>query len=295
MRKRITARAPGKVNLSLAVAAAGADGYHPIATVFQAISLFDDVTLQAADEFSLTVSGDDEAMVPDDASNLAWQAVELVAAEYGIDEAAAIHIHKTIPVAGGMAGGSADAAAAIVAADELWDLGMTPADMHRLAAQLGSDVPFALTGHTAIGLGRGTELTQVLGRGTFHWVFATQGFGLSTPEVFGEFDAAEREQELTIEDDLLAALRAGDPLSLGKTLRNDLQPAAIRLAPALADTIAVAHEAGALGAVVSGSGPTVAALALSNADCLRIASALDKVADRVLTAHGPVAGARLVS
>ena len=297
--RQVRVRAPGKVNLSLAVGALAPDGYHPLATVFQAVSLYEDLTARPSDTFELTVAGPFAEGVPTDETNLALRAARLLAEHAGIDEGVRLHVHKGVPVAGGMAGGSADAAAALLACDALWQTALSRETLAELAAQLGSDVPFALLGHTAIGTGRGHLLTPAMTRGEYHWVFAIRSQGLATPAVYRTFDrlsgsTAEAEPQADLE--LMQALRAGDPAALGAVLRNDLEPAAIELAPELTETLGVAHDAGALGAIVSGSGPTVAALARGAKHALVIAAGLTAagVADEVVYAVGPVAGARVL-
>ena len=187
--KSVTVRVPAKVNLQLSVGPRESDGYHQLVTVFQAISIFDDVTVKIAEHGSginLSVSGDQIHGVPTDSTNLVVKAAELIATKFEIDIDANIDIKKSIPVAGGMAGGSADAAAAIIALDELYSLDMTREEMHEIASALGSDVPFLLSGGTAIGQGRGDQLTAALSRGTYHWVLALSSVGLSTPAVSSE-------------------------------------------------------------------------------------------------------------
>ncbi|WP_028047315.1 4-(cytidine 5'-diphospho)-2-C-methyl-D-erythritol kinase [Cellulomonas sp. URHE0023] len=296
----VRVRAPGKINLSLRVGPLEADGYHPVSTVFQAVSVFEEVVATPAADRTLTASGPQSERVPTDSTNLALRAASLLAERAGIDDGVHLHLHKGVPVAGGMAGGSADAAAALLACDALWRTGMSRDDLLELAAELGADVPFALSGHTAVGSGRGHLLTPALSRGEFHWAFAVQDRGLSTARVYGAFDElADAPQVPDAEDDvpLMQALRAGDPRALGAALHNDLQLAALSLDPGLAEPLAVAQDAGALGVVVSGSGPTVAALGRSRQHALVLAAAFTAsgVADRVLTAAGPVAGARIVS
>lgn len=302
--REVRVRAPGKVNLSLHVGPVAPDGYHPLTTVFQAVSVFEEVTARASDERVVTVAGPQAELVPTDSSNLAMRAAELVAAAAGIDEGVHLHIDKGVPVAGGMAGGSADAAAALLACDTLWGAGLSRAQLLELAAELGSDVPFVLQGHTAVGQGRGDLLTPVLGRGEFHWAFAVQDRGLSAGAVYGALDTMRGDaRDLDLPPDLgdevplLQALRAGDPHALGEALHNDLQPAALALDPGLAAPLDVARDSGALGVVVSGSGPTVAALARSRQHALVLAAAFTAsgAADRVLTATGPVGGARVVA
>ncbi|SFK20245.1 4-(cytidine 5'-diphospho)-2-C-methyl-D-erythritol kinase [Cellulomonas sp. KH9] len=298
--RAVRVRAPGKVNLSLRVGPRAADGYHPVSTVFQAVSLYEEVVATPADEYGLSVSGAQAEAVPTDASNLALRAARAVAERAGIDEAVHLHLAKGVPVAGGMAGGSADAAAALVACDALWNAGLSRDDLLELAAGLGSDVPFSLLGHTAVGQGRGHLLTPALSRGEFHWAFAVQDRGLSTAAVYDAFDDLHGETAVPPDDEqdvpLMQALRAGDAAALGAALHNDLESAAIELDPGLTEPLAVATDAGALGVVVSGSGPTVAALARSRQHALAVAAAFTAsgVADRVLTATGPVAGARVV-
>lgn len=303
----VTVRVPGKVNLQLAVGAVQPDGYHPLATVFQAVDLYDYVTAVARDdgEISLSVSspnGLDVSTVPLDSTNLAHRAAVAVSTAYGISDGVDLRIVKGIPVAGGMAGGSADAAAALVACAEVWDAGASRHDLARLGAKLGSDVPFSLHGHTAVGLGRGDVLSPAMTHGTFSWVFATQGHGLSTKAVYDEFDALVANGDIEadeprISDHVMQALIAGDAIALGAALVNDLQLASLSLAPHLQAVIEAALELDACGAIVSGSGPTVAALARNSQHALAIAAHLRStgLADQVLTASGPAQGATLTS
>ncbi|KGM14644.1 4-diphosphocytidyl-2C-methyl-D-erythritol kinase, partial [Actinotalea fermentans ATCC 43279 = JCM 9966 = DSM 3133] len=255
--------APGKVNLSLAVGRRQEDGFHPLATVFQAVSLVEELVATPADDVTVEVTGPQAGLVPTDGSNLAVRAARLLADATGVEAGVHLAIRKDVPVAGGMAGGSADAAAALVACDALWGTGLPRSELARLAADLGSDVPFALQGGTAVGTGRGHLLSPVLSRGEYHWTVGLSPRGLSTPEVFGAFDAlvgAAVDPDPVVDDALLRALLAGDAEAVGAALSNDLQHAALELAPELAETLAVAEDAGALGVVVSGSGPTVVAL-----------------------------------
>ena len=300
--KSVTVRVPAKVNLQLSVGPRESDGYHQLVTVFQAISIFDDLTIKIGEQGSgvkLTVSGDQTHGVPTDASNLVVKAVELIADKLEIDIDVSIDIKKSIPVAGGMAGGSADAAATIVAIDELYSLDMTREEMHAIAAQLGSDVPFLLSGGTAIGQGRGDQLTAALSRGTYHWVLALSSVGLSTPAVYGECDRLRQGLDISepqISDVLMQALLSADPSQVGKLLVNDLQPAACSLRPALRLILDVGQEYGALGAIVSGSGPTVAFLVSDEEHGLDLAVALSAsgVVGSVTRAYGPVHGAKVI-
>lgn len=296
----VTVRAPGKLNLHLAVGDRRDDGYHELATVFHAVSLVDEVTVRDADVLSLRIVGEGADVLPTDERNLAWRAAELMAEHVGRAPDVAITIDKSIPVAGGMAGGSADAAAVLVGMNVLWESGVPRRDLHALAARLGSDVPFALHGGTALGTGRGEELATVLTRETFHWVLAFADAGLSTPKVFAELDrlrdAGRRLPELGESEPVLAALAAGDPQRLAGLLGNDLQAAAISLNSALRRTLRAGVEAGALSGIVTGSGPTCAFLCASAAAAADVAVELAAVgAGRaVRVASGPVYGARVV-
>ena len=298
--RSVLVRAPGKVNLSLHVGPVGEDGYHPLITVFQAVSLYEDVLATEAESFTLAVSGPGAELVPTDESNLALRAARALAEHTGVDLGAHLEITKGVPVAGGMAGGSADAAATLVALDALWGTALTRDELCAVGARLGADVPFALTGHTAVGTGRGDTLTPAMVGGQFHWAFALRSEGLSTPAVFRHFDAiVDPGHDMPDDADtsLMSALRAGDAPALGEALSNDLQAVALDLAPDLAETMAVARAAGALGVVVSGSGPTIAALGRSRQHALAIAAALTVagVCESVVCASGPVPGARVVS
>lgn len=295
----MTVRVPGKVNLFLGVGDRRPDGYHEIATVFHAVSLSDDVTVRAADVLSLQVVGEGADEVPVDRRNLAWRAAELMAEHVGRAPDVEIIIDKSIPVAGGMAGGSADAAAVLVAMNSLWELGVPRRDLHTMAAELGSDVPFALHGGTALGTGRGEELTTVLARSTFHWVLAFGTGGLSAGAVYAEIDRLRgvgSPPRLSDPEPLLSALSAGDPHGLAPLLGNDLQPAALSLEPELRRTLRAGVEAGALAGIVSGSGPTCAFLCDSAERAVAVGSELAGagVCRTVRVAHGPVHGARVV-
>ncbi len=303
----MTVRVPAKVNLQLAVGPARADGYHSLVTVFHAVSLFDEVTVAAADSTTIAVTGEDAAAVPADRANLAWQAASALAKATGQRGAAVrIEIRKRIPVAAGLAGGSADAAATLVACNELWQAGLTSRELAELAATLGSDVPFALVGGTAVGRGRGEQLTPALAAGTYHWALAFGHEGLSTAQVYATCDrlratrAAAGDQPLPGEPELsyplMTALRSGDPEHVGPLLTNDLQPAALSLQPALRRALAAGREHGALGAIVSGSGPTCAFLARDAARARELAVALtgSGVCRAVARASGPVPGAVVV-
>jgi 4-diphosphocytidyl-2-C-methyl-D-erythritol kinase len=299
----VSARCPGKVNLQLSVGPVGADGYHPLVTVFQAVSVYDEVHATHAPHgtgISISVESErgtvrDRSAIPLDHRNLAWRAAETLADELGITPDVSLRIVKGIPVAGGMAGGSADAAAALVACAGLW--GADPATIHDIAPRLGADVPFILRGGTAIGTGRGDVLTPAMTRGDLWWVFAVADGGLSTPAVYAEFDRLTPDPPPpTLDDDLLSALVRADTAAVGRHLSNDLQRAALSLRSSLARVLAVAEDVAALGAVVSGSGPTCALLARDEEHALDLAVSLTsaEVCRTVVRARGPVPGAHRI-
>ena len=295
----VTVRVPGKVNLFLGVGDRRPDGYHELTTVFHAVSLYDDVNVRTADVLSLQMIGEGADQLPVDDRNLAWQAAELMAEHVGRVPDVEVTIEKSIPVAGGMAGGSADAAAVLVAMNALWELGLPRRDLHAMAARLGSDVPFALHGGTALGTGRGEELATVLARSAFHWVLAFGKGGLSTSAVYGEIDrlrVAGSPPRLDDPEALLTALSAGDPRALAPLLGNDLQPAALSLEPELRRTLRGGKDAGALAGIVSGSGPTCAFLCASAEAAVEVSAELAGagVCRTVRVASGPVHGARVV-
>jgi 4-diphosphocytidyl-2-C-methyl-D-erythritol kinase len=321
-------RVPAKVNLQLSVGPPRGDGYHDLVTVFHAVSLFDEVTVRPADRASVRVTGEGAGSVPAGRSNLAARAARAlasVALPRRSKAAVRIEIRKRIPVAAGLAGGSADAAGALIACNELWGTGLSQSELRDVAASVGSDVPFALLGGTAIGQGRGELLTAALTTGTYHWVLAFSSGALSTPEVYAACDrlraashsrglnappapdrsahgtsAAVAEAEAgppALSTELMAALRSGDPAAVGPLLSNDLQPAAVSLRPALRRTLAAGKEFGALGGIVSGSGPTCAFLAADAARARDLAVALTGagVCRGVVRVKGPAAGAALTA
>ncbi|MFD0338169.1 4-(cytidine 5'-diphospho)-2-C-methyl-D-erythritol kinase [Streptomyces sp. NPDC127117] len=295
----ITVRVPAKVNVQLAVGAPRPDGFHDLANVFLAVGLYDEVSVTPADGLRITCSGPDAAQVPLDATNLAARAAIALAERHGIAPDVHIHIAKDIPVAGGMAGGSADGAAALLACDALWSTGAGRDELLAICAELGSDVPFSLVGGAALGTGRGERLTPVEVGSTFHWVFAVADGGLSTPAVYGEFDRLTAGTDVPAPEAspaLLAALRTGDPAALAEALSNDLQPAALSLRPSLADTLAAGTAAGALAALVSGSGPTTAFLVADEESARKVAEALitSGTCRNARTAVSPAPGAIVV-
>ncbi|MFG1947842.1 4-(cytidine 5'-diphospho)-2-C-methyl-D-erythritol kinase [Nonomuraea sp. NPDC048826] len=299
----VTVRVPAKVNVQLSVGPLREDGFHDLVNVFHAVSIFDEVVASrdegAARSVTVSVSGGWAAEVPLHDGNLAVRAARALAARTGCDQGVHLAIHKTIPVAGGMAGGSADAAAALVACNELWGLGLAREELMDIGAELGSDVPFSLMGGTALGTGRGELLEPLPVGGPFHWVFAVADTGLSTPEVYKECDRLRGDgpvAEPRADEGLLAALRDGDAARLGRLLANDLQEAALSLHPPLAGTLRAGLDAGALGAIVSGSGPTCAFLAGDATHAAELADALATTPGTraALSTEGPAPGATLI-
>lgn len=293
-------RVPAKVNLALNVGATDNEGYHALGTLFQAVSLFDDLVARPAEAgvFRVSFRGEGASGLPADDTNLVVRAARLLAGTCGAgNPGAEIRVHKRIPVAGGMAGGSADAAATLVACNQLWGTGLDTGQLHALAARLGADVPFLLHGGTAVGTGRGEKLRPVPVRGSLQWVLALSHHGLSTPAVFREFDRISPPRPTGIDPGLLAALAGGDAHRVGSLLGNDLQQAAVNLHPELADVLAMGREAGAAGALVSGSGPTIAFLAGTKAiaDAISDRLVLSSRVRAVRRTHGPVPGARIVN
>ena len=294
----VTVRVPAKINLHLAVGPLRDDGYHDLVTVFHAVSLFDEVAVAATETPGIEVFGEGVSEVPVDETNLAWRAVQLLAEQADRRPDVRLVLRKGIPVAGGMAGGSADAAAALVGLSALWKLDLTRDELAPLAAELGSDVTFALHGGTALGTGRGERIVPVLSRHPQHWVIALHRGGLSTPQVFGELDRLRGPApppERVVEP-VLEALAGGDPRQLALALGNDLQAAAVSMAPDLRRTLRAGVEAGALAGIVSGSGPTCAFLCSSAQAAIEVAAELAGVGvcRTVRVAHGPVPGARVV-
>lgn len=272
----LTASAPGKINLFFTVGELHPDGFHEVISIYHALNLRETVTVTAASEFALTVSGITEG-VPTDETNLAIRAAKFVSRS-----PLAIHIDKQVPVAGGMGGGSADAAAVVVAASQLVGARYSA----RETVELGSDVPFAILGGTALGTGRGELLTPIETTGVLHWVLVPANYGLSTPEVYRTLDEIRPIAETRDPMPLVAALRAGNPLEIAPLLHNDLQQAALHLRPELQETIDALEAAGALRAMVSGSGPTILALAENADEATRIAEECGGIAT-----SGPSEGA----
>jgi 4-diphosphocytidyl-2-C-methyl-D-erythritol kinase len=300
MSDQVSVRVPGKINLQLSVGPLARDGYHELATVFQSVSLFDELTIAESDGDDIHIATVGKSAIPLGSENLAYKAADLMRKKFEISSGLLIRIKKEIPIAGGMAGGSANAGAAIVGIDSLFSLGLKRDEMERIGSEIGADVPFTISGGTAIGTGRGDQITPVLSRGSYNWVLALSSSGLSTPAVYGECDRLREGLDISkphVSDSLLHALSQGDAKSLGKSLSNDLQAAACSLKPALRLILDVGIDYGALGGIVSGSGPTVAFLAESEDHALDLVVALTSsgVVGNVIRVAGPVPGARVVS
>lgn len=300
MTERAVVRVPGKINLQLSVGPLQSDGYHGLATVFQAVSLYDEITISRSDSEGIRISSEGRhEFLPLNSENLAYKAAEIMMKEFELESGLNLTIKKEIPIAGGMAGGSADAGATIVGIDHLFSLGLKRDAMEQIGARLGADVPFTISGGTAIGTGRGDQITPVLSRGSYNWVLALSSAGLSTPAVFKECDRLREGLEVSqphISDKLMHALSSGDSKSLGAALVNDLQSAACSLKPALRLILDVGMDYGALGGLVSGSGPTVAFLAENEDHALDLVVALTSsgVVGNVVRVSGPVPGARVI-
>lgn len=296
---RVVVRVPAKVNLELRVGPLRDDGFHDLATTFHAVDIFDEVTATPDAEFSVSVTGVGEDKLPTDETNLAYRAAALLAERFDVEERCAISIVKAIPVAGGMAGGSADAAATLVACDTLWGLGLRRHELEEIAAELGSDVPFALTGGTALGTGRGEQIVPVLATGTFEWLFALTHEGLSTPSVYAECDRLREGEDVPEpqpSDGLLASLRSGDVHGVALAMHNDLESAALSLMPSLRPLMEMGLEMGALCALVSGSGPTVAFLLKDRQDAVALRRVLEAggLADDFVHASSTPHGAQVL-
>jgi 4-diphosphocytidyl-2-C-methyl-D-erythritol kinase len=311
----VRVRVPGKVNLFLGVRGVRADGYHEIVSVLQTVSIHDTVlahldgkavsahpSARRFMDLAFTLDGLLDGTVPVNGDNLAVRAARALMDECGVGTAAhaddqqvpvtRLHLTKRIPVAAGMAGGSADAAGALLALNQLWQADLDRDELRDLAGTLGADVPFCVTGGTALATGTGTATAQILTRGVYHWVIGIRDAALSTPEVYRAFDEVSAPSDVE-PDAVLQALRTGDAEALGAALHNDLEVAAVHLIPELADHKQAMLDAGALGAMVSGSGPTLVALAGSAQEAVTIAERVAPSFDRVEVAVSPAGGPEL--
>lgn len=306
--RTVRVKAPGKVNVSLSVGPLRPDGYHSVASVYLAVSLYEEVAATSTEAPGITVSISPDSTldldgvdIPLDERNLAYKAAALMAEMSEKPTGVHLEITKRVPVAGGMGGGSADAAATLLACDALWDSGLSREELAHVAAELGADVPFSLLGGTAVGLGVGDKLSPALAKAQMDWVLVFADYGLSTPEVFRTLDGlrdsegAEIAEPMDVDPTILQALRNGDPETLSRVLINDLQRASIALAPGLKDTIGLGEARGALAGMVSGSGPTIALLARDPDSASVLAEELTHRGHTAMAVHGPVPGARIIS
>jgi 4-diphosphocytidyl-2-C-methyl-D-erythritol kinase len=306
--RTVRVKAPGKVNVSLAVGPLRPDGYHSVASVYLAVSLYEEVAATSTAASGITISLSPESTldldavdIPLDSNNLAYKAAAIMADVSERATGVHLEITKRVPVAGGMGGGSADAAATLLACDALWNSGLSREELAHLASELGADVPFSLLGGTAVGLGLGDELSPALVKAKTHWVLVVADYGLSTPEVYRTLDrlraaeGVEASEPTGVDPQILASLRGGDAESLSRVLVNDLQRASIELSPALRDTLGIGESHGAIAGIVSGSGPTVALLADDSVAAEALAEDLQRYGLAALPVHGPVPGARIIS
>jgi 4-diphosphocytidyl-2-C-methyl-D-erythritol kinase len=302
----VVASSPGKVNVYFAVGAFLKDGFHDVASCYQALSLRERVLVELTGSFSIDFAGPFEAesqlLVPRDSTNLVYQAGEQLKAlgsSLGSDKVSFL-IHKSVPIAGGMAGGSADAAAALVALNSLFGSGLED-QLPEAAANLGSDVPFSLMGGTAIGVGRGEVLTKVQDGPALHWVMTPNPAGLSTPQVYRQLDVMRVNQGIDVSsleapqvpEELLEALASGDVVEVAKLMHNDLEIAAVAMLPELADTLEAGRKAGSLRSMVSGSGPTIAHLAKNAIHAEQIATRLHSAGYPSIVTYTSNSGTRL--
>jgi 4-diphosphocytidyl-2-C-methyl-D-erythritol kinase len=306
--RTVRVKAPGKVNVSLDVGPLRPDGYHSVASVYLAVSLYEEVAATSTETPGITVSLSadstldlDAVDIPLDGNNLAYKAAAIMADVSEHSTGVHLEITKRVPVAGGMGGGSADAAATLLACDALWNSGLSREELAHLAAELGADVPFSLLGGTAVGLGLGDKLSPALAKAQTHWVLVTADYGLSTPEVYRTLDRLRDAEGVNateptgVDPQILTALRSGDAEALSRVLVNDLQRASIELAPSLRDTLGIGESHGAIAGIVSGSGPTVALLADDSLAADGLAEDLRRYGLSAIAVHGPVPGARIIS
>jgi len=305
-RSSVVASSPAKVNVFFAVGAFLKNGFHEVASCYQALNLREIVSVELEGRFSIDFAGPMATLckqaVPTDASNLVYKAALAIRKlnTNVLPELVSFVIHKSVPIAGGMAGGSADGAAALVALENLFDVDLGP-QLPKVAAKLGSDVPFSLLGGTAIGTGRGEKLSKIETDAILHWVMTPSSAGLSTPDVYRKLDVMRTEfgvdvstlEKPEVPEELVSALISGDAAEVARYMHNDLEVAALALRPELADTIEAGRKAGALKSMVSGSGPTIAHLAKDRIHAEQIANRLAGVGLPSIATYTSVSGTRL--
>lgn len=305
--KSVVARAPGKINVSLEVGPPREDGYHSVATIYLAVSLFEDVRASERmdSEFTISLHPDsapfaDPETFPLGKDNLVVRAADELRRYTGVTMGADLEVTKRVPIAGGMGGGSADAAAALVACNALWDCGLNREELAVVGAKLGADIPFALFGGAAVGLGIGDQVSPMLIRRSTYWVLVPASYGLSTPEVYRTLDKLRAYQDVEapheVDIDTVQALVTADVNSLGLNLRNDMEQAAIHLAPEIDTVIGTGERLGAVRGIVSGSGPTIAFLAESKTHAEQLRTLINEELDvDALVVSGPANGAAVVN
>lgn len=303
------ATAFGKINLFFKVGPLQENGYHQVASLYQAVNLPETVIAEVAPDWEVAVTGNIDAShlkgVPTNRNNLVVKAAKAAGAALRFKRVPRLSftIHKNVPVAGGMGGGSADAAAAILAAESAWGRKLSTAERFSVAAELGADVPFSMLGGSAIGVGTGHELDPIEQRSVLHWILVPNDFGLSTPAVYAELDRLRDMRgdnpkwvpEAQVNQLLVEALRQGAGAEdIAPLLHNDLQEAAVSLRPELQDILDLEERAMALRAIISGSGPTIAMLARDANDAHAIASRLQTFGQQAIVTTSPAGGAQLV-
>jgi 4-diphosphocytidyl-2-C-methyl-D-erythritol kinase len=287
----LRARAAAKVNLGLYVGPLRDDGrYHEVVSVLQSIAVWDELEVEVVPEgLGLEVEGEG---LPPDETNLVLVAARELARRSRDLPGARFRLRKGIPISAGLGGGSADGAAALIALDRLWGLHLPSVNLHAMAAEVGSDVPFCVAGGTGVATGRGDKVREVPSRGTTWWVVGIDHERLATEDVYHHFD--ELDLGVALDDrwptELLDALAAGDVQRLAASLYNDLEPAAFDLLPALAKSKQRLLDAGALGAVMSGSGPTMLGLCEDEDHATQVARAARSAFARTEVTRGPVPG-----
>lgn len=302
---KVVARAPGKVNVCFRVGATQKDGSHAVATLYQAVSVFDTITATHATDFSVSVSGAfDCTGVPVDDRNLAIRAAKLLARSTGYDGGATLAIHKDIPRGTGMSGGSADAAATLLACNELWGTELDRTELQRLALELGADVPFALEGGTAVGTGRGDEFSQALSTGTYHWVIARAHTSLDEDTVVEKLDEhrlthrsqlAAVPRAPTVDPETLQAVRSGCATTLAEVMHNDLQVASLKLVPEAVQLLEFGEIHGALAGVTLAASPSIAFLVENAQEANTLQFSFLREGIEAFTTRGPITGARVIS
>lgn len=287
----LRARAAAKVNLGLYVGPLQPGGrYHEVVSVLQSIAIWDELEVEVVPEgLGLEVEG---GGLPPDETNLVLVAARELARRSRDLPGARFRLRKGIPVSAGLGGGSADGAAALIALDRLWGLHLPAVNLHAMAAEVGSDVPFCIAGGTAVATGRGDKIREVPSKGSTWWVVGIDHEQLATQHVYDHFDELGLATPLDGRwpEELLAALVAGDLRRLAGALHNDLEPAAFDLLPALAKSKQRLLEAGALGAIMSGSGPTMLGLCGDEDHATQVARAVRSGFAGVEVARGPVPG-----